>query len=441
MGFPRPPERCICMQSECLQILQEPYQVTCCGKKFCKACIEHIKANKKPCPNCNETSFVDKSSKQSSFDDLENHFSVFCVGKTGVGKTCVSGRMQLDEIDCIYTCGNHQQELTMDTLMIHAGLTDTQLNQEILGIDLPEIAALFDSIDDFCEQIELSAAEKADVRRLRNIESTEESVKKALKIWRDQNPYKATFKNLLTILLDIKKGSVAKDVANYISNRPQRRRTNKPKERQCNQYFISVVLIIVGIAILAILNNKNSKIKTTQPQKESGQLTAAGVIVAVGLVLLVMVLLMVLLFTFRRVTINYTSETKANKQRKPKEGNERKLCIFVLVLLIVALLILLMALYSQDHGGSTMTDFERCRMNKTIKFWLDANSGVGKGSHISVSVCLMRINVEKSRWPFRGVISVRLLNQVNSTKNETNCVDILEKQVLTKEDIVELYHN
>ncbi len=50
-----PPERYV--QSECpvcLQIIREPHQVTCCGKKFCKACIEHIKVTKKPCPTCNE---------------------------------------------------------------------------------------------------------------------------------------------------------------------------------------------------------------------------------------------------------------------------------------------------------------------------------------------------------------------------------------------------
>ena len=48
------------VQSECpvcLQVLREPYQVSCCGKSFCRACIEPIKDNKKPCPTCNKENF------------------------------------------------------------------------------------------------------------------------------------------------------------------------------------------------------------------------------------------------------------------------------------------------------------------------------------------------------------------------------------------------
>ena len=72
-----PPERYV--QSECpvcLQIIREPHQVTCCGKKFCKACIEHIKVTKKPCPTCNEefSSFADKGLKQSLYS-LKVHCS------------------------------------------------------------------------------------------------------------------------------------------------------------------------------------------------------------------------------------------------------------------------------------------------------------------------------------------------------------------------------
>ncbi len=54
----------------CLQIIREPHQVTCCGMKFCKACIEHIKAIKKPCPTCTDrsfSSFPTKGLKQSLY--------------------------------------------------------------------------------------------------------------------------------------------------------------------------------------------------------------------------------------------------------------------------------------------------------------------------------------------------------------------------------------
>ena len=43
----------------CLLILRKPYQVTCCGKSFCKECIERIKTGKRACPCCNRETFND----------------------------------------------------------------------------------------------------------------------------------------------------------------------------------------------------------------------------------------------------------------------------------------------------------------------------------------------------------------------------------------------
>ena len=36
----------------CLLVLREPYQVTCCGKSYCKACIERVIVRGQPCPCC-----------------------------------------------------------------------------------------------------------------------------------------------------------------------------------------------------------------------------------------------------------------------------------------------------------------------------------------------------------------------------------------------------
>ena len=115
------------VQSECpvcLQIIREPHQVTCCGKKFCKACIEHIKAIQKPCPTCNDkfSSFADKGLKQSLYS-LKVRCSQQKNGCEWTGElrqldehlnTDPQPEKQLDgcqfvEIDCIYNCGNHQQ--------------------------------------------------------------------------------------------------------------------------------------------------------------------------------------------------------------------------------------------------------------------------------------------------------------------------------------------
>lgn len=41
----------------CLYILREPHQATCCGSIYCKLCIEHVRKDHKPCPNCREANF------------------------------------------------------------------------------------------------------------------------------------------------------------------------------------------------------------------------------------------------------------------------------------------------------------------------------------------------------------------------------------------------
>ncbi len=129
-----PPKRYV--QSECpvcLQVIREPHQVTCCGKKFCKACIEHIKAIKKPCPTCNEeefSNFPDKGLKQSLYG-----FKVRCSHqKDGCEWTGELGKLhehlnadprqekqlygcQFAEIDCIYNCGNISSKGTQNHLI------------------------------------------------------------------------------------------------------------------------------------------------------------------------------------------------------------------------------------------------------------------------------------------------------------------------------------
>ena len=244
--------------------------------------------------------------------------------------------------------------LTIDKLMMHTGLTDEQVNQKIAETDLSKIADLFDSIYDLRDQFGLSNAEKADVERLQHI-STKRSVKKALKSWRNRYPYKATFKNLLIILLDNEflKGVVAKDVANYISNRSQKEPTNNqqwPEERQgYYQYFISAVVVIqaIGMGLLVKkLYNKHSLIDTTLTMTDF---------------------------------------------KLYKENNE----------------VLCKVWYSPPVYTH--------RQGYKICLRVEANGwGDGEGTHVSVFVHFMRGEFDDSlKWPFRGAISVRLIDQLH----------------------------
>ena len=70
------------LQSECpicLHILREPYQVTCCGKSFCRQCIERVKDDNKPCPCCNKDSFNDFPNK--GLQQPLYGFKVYCTKK------------------------------------------------------------------------------------------------------------------------------------------------------------------------------------------------------------------------------------------------------------------------------------------------------------------------------------------------------------------------
>ena len=76
-----PPKYLQCYCPICLLILREPFLVDCCGKSFCRACIQKIEAKKKSCPTCN----------QAKFDFIRNlglqqplyGFRVFCSNKEG----------------------------------------------------------------------------------------------------------------------------------------------------------------------------------------------------------------------------------------------------------------------------------------------------------------------------------------------------------------------
>ena len=64
----------------CLLVLREPFQVTCCGKSYCKECIEQIKASTQDCPTCNVRnifSYPNLGLQQSLYD-----FHVYCTHKS-----------------------------------------------------------------------------------------------------------------------------------------------------------------------------------------------------------------------------------------------------------------------------------------------------------------------------------------------------------------------
>ena len=74
-----PPKVLQCECPICLLVLREPYQATCCGKSFCKKCIDRVKDRNGKCPTCkteNFFSYPNKGLEQSLYD-----FEVYCSHK------------------------------------------------------------------------------------------------------------------------------------------------------------------------------------------------------------------------------------------------------------------------------------------------------------------------------------------------------------------------
>ena len=76
--FVEPPPKVIVADCPiCLHVLREPYQATCCGKNFCRGCLDENKANhSNSCPCCKTKNFLffeDKRLQQTLYD-----FRVYC---------------------------------------------------------------------------------------------------------------------------------------------------------------------------------------------------------------------------------------------------------------------------------------------------------------------------------------------------------------------------
>ncbi len=89
-----PPEN---LQTECpvcLQIIREPHQVTCCGKKYCQSCIQAVKIKNSSCPTCKTEGF-------SNFPDIGHKLLLYglkvCCSHQKDGCEWTGELRQLDE--------------------------------------------------------------------------------------------------------------------------------------------------------------------------------------------------------------------------------------------------------------------------------------------------------------------------------------------------------
>ena len=107
-------------------------------------------------------------------------------------------------------------DLTIEDLQKECGCSDVQLNANI-GEYFHNIANCFDFLENYLHKLGLSPAQQTDIYDLAYRRNIQIAMAEALRLWWQRNPLTATFRRLLHILLDLKRGDVAVRVCKYIT--------------------------------------------------------------------------------------------------------------------------------------------------------------------------------------------------------------------------------
>ena len=114
-----------------------------------------------------------------------------------------------------------ERTVTLETLTEGFNITSDQLNTEIEDDDPSYVSPYFGDPEQYMGVFGLTPAEQTDVKKCSGCQT---AIAMCLSLWRKHNPSTATFKNLLEILLNLRKEEVAKKVLE--------RHLSKIKERQ-----------------------------------------------------------------------------------------------------------------------------------------------------------------------------------------------------------------
>ena len=112
--------------------------------------------------------------------------------------------------------GPSAKRVTLQELVEQYNLTDEQLNSEIEVPDTPELALFFDDVEMYSTAMGLAIAEQADVNQSRG---TQAAMMKCLQIWKQHNPFQATYRALLDIALRLGKGDTAHQICQQLTQR------------------------------------------------------------------------------------------------------------------------------------------------------------------------------------------------------------------------------
>ena len=95
-------------------------------------------------------------------------------------------------------------------------VNDEQLSTKISEEDIFDLAGCFDCVETYLDKLGLTAGQQTQVEDLAERRDVQTAMTKALKFWRQPKPWLATYRTLLQILLDLRRGDVAVRVCQYI---------------------------------------------------------------------------------------------------------------------------------------------------------------------------------------------------------------------------------
>ena len=116
------------------------------------------------------------------------------------------------------TPGTPATILSVEELIERGEVTNEQLDEQIQGYDVHQLASYFCSTKQYPPMFKLLPAQVADVNRTFNQNGTQAAMKTALIYWRAQNPFTATFKELVKIMLSLNppEGDIAVNICHYL---------------------------------------------------------------------------------------------------------------------------------------------------------------------------------------------------------------------------------
>ena len=106
--------------------------------------------------------------------------------------------------------------VTIEELKRVYDVTDEQLDTNVRQKDFYDLAGCFDCVETYLDKLGLTAGQQTQVEDLAVRRDVQTAMTKALKFWHQPKPWMATFRTLLQISLDRRRGDVAERLCLYI---------------------------------------------------------------------------------------------------------------------------------------------------------------------------------------------------------------------------------